>query len=108
MTVAIIDDEKIARDTIRKLLELAPVTTQIVVEAANVQEGITLIEQAKVDILFLDINLGPQSGFDLLQKINHTNFHLVFTTAYDQFALKAFRFHATDYLLKPITPNKLN
>ncbi|MFK7809591.1 MAG: LytR/AlgR family response regulator transcription factor, partial [Saprospiraceae bacterium] len=80
---------------------------QIIGEASNTMEAIELIESKKPDLLFLDIQMPQWNGFDLLEKLNFTP-QVIFTTAYDQYAVKAFEVNALDYLLKPINPERLN
>ena len=70
--------------------------------ATSVEEGFNLINIHNPDIVFLDIEMQKESGFDLLNKFNEINFEIIFTTAYEQYALKAIKFSAIDYLLKPI------
>lgn len=101
----IIDDERLARNELRKLLqEFAEI--EVIDEAANVQEGIEKIEKHSPDLIFLDIQMPGKTGFDLLEEIDHAP-KVIFTTAYDEFALKAFEVNALDYLLKPIEPKRL-
>ena len=108
MEVAIIDDEKQAVASLE--MELREVTPPVNVagRAYSVKEGIELLHQINPQVLFLDIRLQDGLGFDILHEIpNFGKFHLVFTTAYDQYALDAFKHHAFDYLLKPIDPDEL-
>lgn len=101
----IIDDERLARTELRKLLLDFP-EIEVVEEAANVEEGLDKIDQFSPDIIFLDINMPGKTGFDLLQELDRTP-HVIFTTAYDEYAVKAFEVNALDYLLKPIEPKRL-
>jgi two-component system, LytTR family, response regulator len=101
----IIDDERLARAELKKLLQDFP-EIEVVSEASNVQEGIEKIEQLNPDLIFLDIQMPGKTGFDLLQEIDRAP-HVIFTTAYDEFALRAFEVNALDYLLKPIEPKRL-
>jgi two-component system, LytTR family, response regulator len=101
----IIDDERLARNELRKLLSDYP-EIEIIDEATNVDEGIQKIEQLRPDLIFLDIQMPSKTGFELLQEIDSTPY-VIFTTAYDEFALKAFEVNALDYLLKPIEPRRL-
>ncbi len=103
--VIIIDDERLARKELKKLLEDFP-ELEVVDEAANVDEGISKIELHNPDLIFLDIQMPGKTGFDLLRELNHTP-EVIFTTAYDEYALKAFEVNALDYLLKPIEPKRL-
>lgn len=105
--IAIIDDESHARQTIRTLLkELCPQAT-VVGDANGVQSGVRLIEQTSPQCVLLDISMEDGTGFDLLDQFAHPAFKVIFTTAFDQFALKAFRYSALDYLVKPIVPMEL-
>lgn len=101
----IVDDEPLARLEMVRLLGSYPQIT-IVDEAYSVQSAKKLIELLQPDLLFLDINLGTQSGFDLLE-ITERNFQTIFITAYDKYAIRAFEINALDYLLKPVHPERL-
>lgn len=101
----IIDDERLARNELKKLLhEHAEV--EIIDEAANADEGIEKIELQNPDLVFLDIQMPGKTGFQLLEELERAP-HVVFTTAYDEYALKAFEVNALDYLLKPVEPKRL-
>ncbi len=101
----IIDDERLARNELKKLLqEFSDII--VVDEAANVQEGIEKIEMQNPDLIFLDIQMPGKTGFDLLEELEKAP-RVIFTTAYDEYALKAFEVNALDYLLKPIEPKRL-
>jgi two-component system LytT family response regulator len=80
---------------------------EVIDEASNVQEGLEKIEQHNPDLIFLDIQMPGKTGFDLLEELERTP-KVIFTTAYDEFALKAFEVNALDYLLKPIEPKRLS
>ena len=101
----IIDDERLARNELKKLLAEYP-EIEVIDEAANVDEGIQKIESLNPDLIFLDIQMPGKTGFDLLRELNHTP-EVIFTTAYDEFALRDFELNALDYLLKPIEPKRL-
>lgn len=101
----IIDDERLARNELKKLLGEYP-EIEVVDEAANVDEGIQKIELHNPDLIFLDIQMPGKTGFDLLRELNRTP-EVIFTTAYDEYALRAFEVNALDYLLKPIEPKRL-
>ena len=105
MRAIIIDDERLARAELKKLLQEFP-EVEIVDEAANAEEGITKIESQRPDLIFLDIQMPGKTGFDMLSQLERTP-QVIFTTAYDEFALKAFEVNALDYLLKPIEPKRL-
>ena len=101
----IIDDERLARNELRKLLQEFN-EIEVIDEAANVNEGIEKIEQHNPDLIFLDIQMPGKTGFDMLTELDKAP-HVIFTTAYDEYALKAFDVNALDYLMKPIEPKRL-
>src|SRR5690348_7877359 len=101
----IIDDERLARNELKKLLLDFP-EIEVVGEAANANEGLEKIENLSPDLIFLDIQMPGKTGFDMLQELERAP-HVIFTTAYDEYALKAFDVNALDYLLKPIEPRRL-
>jgi two-component system LytT family response regulator len=104
-TAIIIDDERLARNELKKLLADYP-EVEVIGEAANVDEAIKLIEELMPDLIFLDIQMPAKTGFDLLAELD-TVPSVIFTTAHDEYALKAFEVNALDYLLKPIDPKRL-
>ena len=106
-TAVLIDDDPQSRRTLRILLTDYCPDVEIVGEAENVQTGIKLIRQVHTDAVFLDIQMADGTGFDLLDKFPNPSFQVIFTTAFDEFALKAFRYNAIDYLLKPIDIDEL-
>ena len=101
----IIDDERLARNELKKLLLDFP-EIEVVAEAANSAEGIEKIDSLNPDLIFLDIQMPGKTGFDMLAELDKTPF-VIFTTAYDEYALKAFEVNALDYLLKPVEPKRL-
>ncbi len=103
----IIDDEDRARETIKEMLAIYCPELEIVGEGNNVINGIRQIKNLQPDLVFLDIKMPDGTGFDLLNRIDKKRFALIFLTAFDEFAVKAFRFNAIDYLLKPIDPDEL-
>lgn len=107
LRAVIVEDEKRSRETLLGLLEMYCKNVEIVGEAESVQEGLKLIHNQNPDVVFLDIQMPDGSGFKLLEQIENINFDVIFTTAYDQFAIKAIRYSALDYLLKPIYPDDL-
>ncbi|MCU0345732.1 MAG: LytTR family DNA-binding domain-containing protein [Saprospiraceae bacterium] len=107
MRIAIVDDETPARQSLTTMLTTFRPDCRLVGEANCVSTGIQLLRLAKPDIVLLDINLTDGSAFDLLDAFPNAGFKVVFTTAYDEFSLKAFRYNALDYLLKPILPRDL-
>lgn len=98
----IIDDEKNAREAIQKIIESHFNEIQIIGFAEDVQSGIKLISQLNPELVLLDIKLPDGTGFDILNHFNDPKFFLIFITAYNKHAIKAFKFSALDYLLKPI------
>ncbi|MBN2348083.1 MAG: response regulator transcription factor [Bacteroidales bacterium] len=105
ISTIIIDDERLARVNLRKLLE--PFTHIIIVgEAGSCKEAIQSINLNQPELIFLDIQLMGETGFDLLDKIN-SGIQVIFVTAYDEYAIRAFEMNALDYLLKPVNPERL-
>lgn len=104
-TAVIIDDEFDARRIISKYLERYFPKIVILGEAASKEEGLQLLRTVKPNIVFLDINLGDGSGFELMDNLKDLESNVIFTTAFDNYAVQAFRYHALDYLLKPIDPD---
>lgn len=105
MRALVIDDERLARKELIHLLNQLE-TVEVVGEAVNVDDAKEKIEQLQPDVIFLDIQMPEKTGFDLLEELDHVP-HVIFTTAYDEYALKAFQVNALDYLLKPIEPKRL-
>jgi two-component system, LytTR family, response regulator len=101
----IVDDERLARAELNKLLKEHP-EVEVIAEASNVDEAIEKIDEFNPDLIFLDIQMPGKTGFDLLLELDKAP-HVIFTTAYDEYALKAFEVNALDYLLKPIDSNRL-
>ncbi|RZL47653.1 MAG: response regulator [Pedobacter sp.] len=102
----IIDDEQLARQRIKRLLKEYD-EIEIIAEAENGAEGLEIIESLKPDLIFLDIEMPVLNGFEMLAKLKHQP-KVVFTTAYDQYAIKAFEEGSIDYLLKPIEIERLD
>ncbi|MCA0388971.1 MAG: response regulator [Bacteroidetes bacterium] len=105
MKAIIVDDERLARNELRRLLSEHP-EVEILDEAANVDEAVEKIKAHDPDVIFLDIQMPGKTGFDLLEELDRSP-RVIFTTAYDEYAIKAFEFNALDYLLKPIDPARL-
>lgn len=104
----IIEDEQRIREALSIMLEMtAPDKIQVVAYAESVTEAVKLIDRLKPDLVFMDIMLKDGTGFEVLQQITFNSFHLIFTTAYEQHAISAFKYSAIDYLLKPIDPEEL-
>jgi len=104
----IIDDEKRSRDTLVGMIERYCPTIEVIGQADGCQAGVNKIKELSPEIVFLDIQMPDGSGFKLLEDIKEYNFEVIFTTAHDQYAIKAIRFSALDYILKPINPDDLN
>jgi len=107
MKTLIIDDERLARNELRRLLDNFP-KIQVIGEAADANEALPMIEELEPDLLFLDIQMPGKNGFELLQSIEGKTPEVIFTTAYDEYAIKAFEFNALDYLLKPVELARLS
>lgn len=105
MKAIIIDDERLARRELTSLLSNHP-EVEIVDEAANADEAMEMIGKHDPDVIFLDIQMPGKTGFELLESLERVP-QVIFTTAYDEFAIKAFDVNAIDYLLKPIQPERL-
>lgn len=105
LKVILIDDERLARSELRRMLnEFNDV--EIIAEAANAAEGIEKIEALNPDLIFLDIQMPGKTGFDMLAQLDKAPY-VIFVTAYDEYALKAFDVNALDYLMKPVEPQRL-
>jgi two-component system LytT family response regulator len=105
LNAIIIDDERLARRELRSLLaDFDEITVSG--EAEDLAGAIELIERDRPEVVFLDIQLRNENGFDLLEKVEQ-NFKLIFVTAFDEFAIRAFEINALDYLLKPVNPERL-
>ncbi|MEZ4998404.1 MAG: LytTR family DNA-binding domain-containing protein [Bacteroidales bacterium] len=103
----VIDDEKLARDVIcNYLAEYCP-DVEIVAEASSVKTGYAAIQKTTPDLIFLDVEMPDGQGFDILNMFEKIDFKIVFVTAYSEYAIKAFRFSAVDYLLKPVKIDEL-
>lgn len=105
ISALIVDDEELARSDLKALLSEIDYT-KVVGEANNISSAIDLIKKHKPDVVFLDIQFPRESGFDLLEKIN-ASAKIVFVTAYDKYAIRAFEVNAIDYLIKPVDPERL-
>ncbi|HSC36626.1 MAG TPA: response regulator [Chitinophagaceae bacterium] len=107
ITAIIIDDEMKGRIALRQKIKDYCPEVSLLGEAADGREGLQLIEQLHPDVVFLDIEMPVLDGFGMLQQLERKQFHLIFTTAYNQYAIKAIRFAAFDYLLKPVDIEEL-
>jgi len=105
--VVLIDDERKGRLTLKKLLEMHAPDFEIAGQADSVSTGVELIRKTNPDAVFLDIEMADGSGFDLLKNFDNPFFHFVFVTAHSNYAVKAFRYSAVDYIMKPVDPEDL-
>jgi two-component system LytT family response regulator len=103
----IIEDEQKSRDVLMKIIEKSCPELKVVGNAGNVSEGVELIKSLKPDLVFLDITMPDGSGFDLLEQVGDQKFDLIFATASNSHAIRAFKYSACDYLLKPIDIEEL-
>ncbi len=109
INAVIIDDEQHCIDRLKDLLiQNHALSIHLKGTARNVKEGVKLINKAKPDLVFLDVQLEDKTGFDLLRKISKLNFEVIFTTAYEKYAIQAIKFSAIDYLLKPVDKDDLD
>ena len=106
MKALLVDDERLARNELRRLLAVFP-TIEIVGEAANAKQARELIATLQPGLLFLDVQMPGETGMELLESLEPPAPRVIFTTAYDEFAVKAFELNALDYLLKPVDPVRL-
>lgn len=102
LSAIIIDDETSSRNALRKKISNHCPGVTIIAECENGEEGIENIETKKPDIIFLDVEMPRINGFTMLQQLKNKNFEVIFVTAYDHYAIKAIRFSALDYLIKPV------
>lgn len=105
--VLIIDDERRTRSMLRKMISLTSFSLEVVGEAEDVESGIVAIREHQPDIILLDIQMPDGSGFDLLDRISKRNFEIIFITAHEEFAIRAIKFSALDYILKPVEIEEL-
>jgi len=106
MNALIVDDERLARKELRRLLAAHPDVT-VVAEAVNAEDAAARLAESSVDVLFLDVRMPGASGFDLLERLERLPW-VIFTTAHEEYAVRAFDVNAFDYLLKPIRPDRLD
>jgi DNA-binding LytR/AlgR family response regulator len=106
LRVALVDDEKPARDRLKRMLAAMP-DVEIVGEAGDVASAVALIDREKPDLCLLDVQIPGGDGFDVLSAAEHMP-HVVFTTAFDHYAVRAFEVKSLDYLLKPVHPERLH
>lgn len=107
LKTVIIDDDYVSRMILKELLEKFLENIDLVGEAGSVEEGIKLIEDLSPELVLLDISLPDGTGFDLLDKLKKVDFKLIFITAYSEYAIKAFKYSAFDYIVKPLNVDEL-
>lgn len=107
LKIIIVEDERHSRETMIKLLDEFCSNVKVIGTAATVKEAVTLINMTDPDVVFLDIELHSGTGFDVLNEVDKIDFNIVFTTAYEQYAVKAIKMSSLDYLLKPINYQEL-
>jgi two-component system LytT family response regulator len=103
----IVDDELKSRESLKILLEDFCENVEVLALCQNITEAVEAVEKYKPDVVFLDIQMQRETGFDLLTKVKAITFEVIFTTAYSEYAIKAFKFSAIDYLLKPVDIEEL-
>ncbi|MCK9424331.1 MAG: LytTR family DNA-binding domain-containing protein [Bacteroidales bacterium] len=108
LRTVIIDDEDLVRETIRRLLAMVCPQVKLVGEAGGVESGLKIIRELHPHLVLLDIRMDDGTGFDLLHRFDSIDFKVIFITAYEKYAVQAFRFAAIDFLLKPINPEDLS
>lgn len=107
MNCIIVDDELDGRKSLKGFLDLFCPEVNVVDTADSKESALRVLSETKVDLVFLDIELGDSNAFDLLKDIDEINFAIIFVTAYDHYSLKAIKLSAVDYLLKPVDPEEL-
>ena len=107
ITTIIVDDEERSRSSLSNLLNKYCKEVEVLAEAATIEEAVSLIEACRPELLMLDIRLKEGTSFEILRRLSHSDYYVIFTTAYDEYAIKAFKFSAIDYLLKPIDLEEL-
>ncbi len=107
MKTVIIDDQAATRSKLKKLLAVHAPQLELIGEAESVATGNILLQQVEPELLLLDVEMGDGTGFDLLAQLSEINFKVVFITAHDGFAIRAFKYSAIDYILKPVDPEDL-
>jgi two-component system, LytTR family, response regulator len=108
MKILLIDNEDDIRGVLKEMIQqINPMLHQLE-EASSVETGLTKIHSFQPDVVFLDVEMDDGTGFDLLKRLNAPTFQLIFTTAFNQYAMQAFKFSAIDYLMKPVDPIELS
>lgn len=103
----VVDDEQISRQTVIEVVQTFCEDVKVIGSAGSVDEALGVLKTVRPDVLFLDVEMGNKSGFNLLEELGEVNFDVIFVTAYDQYAIRAIKFCALEYLLKPIEVDEL-
>jgi len=107
LSAIIVEDEQASRDILRNYLQKYCPNITLIGEASNIDEGVTLIRNNQLDVVFLDVEMPYGNAFDLLEKVGHIDFQTIFVTAYNHYAIDALNAHASYYLMKPISIDEL-
>ena len=107
MKLVIVEDEFPVRSALKKMLTLIAPEVEVIAECETVKEGVTVLQNQSPDLVFMDIELKDGVSFDILKQLENISFQIIFITAFNHYAIKAFKFSAIDYLLKPIDPDEL-
>lgn len=107
MRIVLVDDDDMVRDNLKTLLSMYVADVEVVGEAGGVCEGLSCLRHHQPDLLLLDVEMKDGTGFDLLAQYGELDFQVIFVTGHDEYAIKAFKFSAVDYVLKPIDPEEL-
>jgi two-component system, LytTR family, response regulator len=107
ISTVILDDEPMARDAILALLERYCPEIEVIGVAGDIESGVRLIRQNKPELLILDIHLTDGTSFDLLERLGNDQYKIIFITAFEEYAITAFKFSAMDYILNPVNPDEL-
>ncbi|HYG04507.1 MAG TPA: LytTR family DNA-binding domain-containing protein [Chryseosolibacter sp.] len=108
MRIVLVDDDFVIRDNLKTMLSIYAPDTHVVGEADGVKAGIACIKENRPDVVLLDVEMKDGTGFDLLSFYGPLDFKVIFVTGYDAYAVKAFKFSAVDYILKPVDPVELS
>jgi two-component system LytT family response regulator len=106
--ILIVDDEKRTRDLISKMIQSFGYEVETITDGSSVETGIKAIEKHKPDLVLLDIQMPDGTGFDVIRGVKNKNFDVIFVTAHEEYAIKAIKFSALDYILKPVDPDELH
>lgn len=108
LKVIVVDDEAAARNVLSKLLHMSKTNVDIIASCCDVPEAVESINKLKPDLVFLDVQMPNYAGYEIVNFFDEINFEIVFVTAYDEYAIKAFELNAVDYIVKPMERNRLD